>query len=123
MTITPFEVYLITRASAINTMFILLTGAFLFISIVVVPAFCDCYKHEEDKAKIAKRFYTVLLPLLAFSILGAVFTPRTKDLAAIIAIPAIVNSNITQEKVPEALNGIFDLAEAWLEELKPEETP
>lgn len=119
MEITAFEMYWITRASAINTMFIILTFVFAIVSLAVIPVVYES-NNDEDIEKIFKKIYAVLLPLLAFSFLGAVFTPRTKDVAAIIAIPAIVNSEIAQEKVPEALNGIFSLAEAWVEELKPE---
>lgn len=121
MTITPFEMYWITRASALNTMFLILSIVFAFLSIALTPAVGEtCQRGHKDTAQFLKQIYKVLLPLLALSILGVVFIPRTKELAAIIAIPAIVNSNIAQERVPEALNGIFNLAEAWMEELKPD---
>lgn len=120
MEITPLEIYLITRASAINTMFVILTIIFAIVSLAAIPAICESRHSEEEQERIFKKFYSILLSLLGFSLLGAVFTPRTKDLAAIVAIPAIVNSDIAQEKVPEALSGIFNLAEAWMEELKPE---
>lgn len=123
MTITPFEMYWITRASAINTMFLILTIVIALISLLAIPAICESRHREEEQERIFKKTYSILLPLLAFSLLGAVFMPRTRDVAAIIAIPAIVNSEIAQEKVPEALNGIFDLAESWMKELKPEKEP
>lgn len=120
MEITAFEMYWITRASAINTMFVILTIVFAIVSVSAIPVICESRHSGEEQERIFKDTYSILLPLLAFSLLGAVFMPRTRDVAAIVAIPAIVNSNIAQEKVPEALNGIFNLAEAWMEELKPE---
>lgn len=119
MTITPCEMYWITRASAINTMFLILSGLFVVIAVAAIPASSEANLNNKDVRKVFVWSWTIVLSLLVFSILGAVFTPRTKDLAAIIAIPAIVNSDFAQEKVPEALNGIFDLAEAWMEELEP----
>lgn len=120
MNITPFEMYWITRASAINTFFMTLMLVSIIVSAVAISAIHEFTASAEERARVAKKTYSILFSLLVFSVLGAIFTPRTKDLAAIIAIPAIVNSDIAKEKIPETLNGLFTLAEAWMEELKPE---
>lgn len=51
----------------------------------------------------------------ALMLIGCAFIPSTKEMAAIIVLPKIVNN----EKVQDAGNKLFDLAVEWLEDLKP----
>lgn len=141
MTITPFEMYLITRLGAINGTLVVGMIVGTFVSIILGAMYLyshlDQIEHEssysqyskrENDANLAKKRTVVLLrkSFKAFSIATAAFwilwiaIPTTRQLAAIYVIPAIVNSEVVQEKVPETMNGIFALAEAWIEELKPE---
>lgn len=50
------------------------------------------------------------------SVLLNALTPDTRQMAAIIIVPKIANS----EKVQEAGNKLYDLAVEWMESLKPE---
>lgn len=63
-------------------------------------------------------WWLVVLPgvLAAFMLAVAVFTPTTKQMAAILVVPKIANS----EKVQVAGDKLYDLAVEWLEELRPE---
>ena len=49
------------------------------------------------------------------SILLLMFTPSTKQMAAIIVVPKIVNN----EKVQVAGDRLYDLAVEWMDELRP----
>lgn len=122
MTITPFEMYWITRASAIGMFFtiVALATAGLFVLSWYIYEEERKWGYDDDWERFFKKSRKVLILGLILSTIGAIFTPRTKDFAAIIVIPAIVNSEVAQENVPKAMNGIFKLAEAWMEELKPE---
>ena len=57
-------------------------------------------------------------PFVAVFMAAAVLVPTTREVAAIIVIPRIANS----ESVEKIGTGIVDLATAWLEELKPQPT-
>lgn len=56
---------------------------------------------------------SAVLALLCLAV--NVFTPSTKQMAAILIIPRIANS----EKVQQAGNKLYDLAVEWMDELKP----
>jgi len=56
-----------------------------------------------------------LTPICLFSWLAIAFLPTTKQACAIYVIPRIVNNKEVQE-LPEK---VVDLANEWLEELKP----
>lgn len=56
-----------------------------------------------------------LLVVAAVSLLCLTFIPTTKQMAAILIVPKIANS----EKVQTIGNNVYDLAVEWMEELKP----
>lgn len=119
MNITPFEMYWLTRLDGISTFFV--TGASiaiggLILGLILLPIFAIDF---EDLVPILKQNIGKAFVVFSIFCCGAVFVPTTKEAAAIIVIPALVNSDITKEKVPEVLNGIFSLAEAWMKELEP----
>jgi hypothetical protein len=68
-------------------------------------------KKEELSLPIIKK----LLIIAAASFLLLVFIPSTKQMAAIMIVPKIANS----EKVQTIGNKVYDLAVEWMEELKP----
>lgn len=61
--------------------------------------------------KSARLFCAVIISVIVMA-----FIPSTKEVAAIIVLPKIVNN----EKVQDAGNKLFDLAVEWLEDLKRE---
>ena len=65
-----------------------------------------------------------------------VLTPTTKQMAAIIVVPAIANSKVVQEDIPSEVREMYGLAKEWMKselqkgkngsvnnEPKPEEKP
>ena len=48
------------------------------------------------------------------------FIPTTKEMAAIIIIPKLYNSITTNQKIINMPDKLLDLANSWIEELKPE---
>ena len=117
--LTESTVYWITR-------FNYLQGASFVISILlwiacIIYTICLCVvRHEDyDKEKIKWNksikwsiFYNMLSIIL---ILGSCFIPTTKEYCAIKAIPMIVND----ENVQQLPNKVVDLANEWIDELKP----
>lgn len=66
---------------------------------------------EELFPLIARR----ILVIAATVFLICIFIPSTKQMAAILVVPKIANS----EKVQTIGNKVYDLAVEWMEELKP----
>jgi len=123
---TPFQVYFITRLDDIKELLggvittclvlgtvgsIVLTGVYM--TLVEPP------RSSEDSIKLTKRMLKIcsmiLLPAaLVLSVAGALL-PSTKQMAAIVVIPSIVNNDHIQA-LP---NKLLRLADDWIEELSP----
>lgn len=127
MTITPFEVYVITRLDTFKSW----CGAaaailvILFVGLLAVMIIRSIYLNDESAVKtcdtligfIKKAKLFITLPI---AIAATILTPTTKEAAAIKVVPAIANSEIVQDKIPEALGGLIDLANDWMKELSPQ---
>ena len=68
----------------------------------------------SDIARLAILCVSMLLIVVALQVAVA-FVPSTKQMAAIIVVPKIANS----EKVQTVGNQLYDLAVEWMNELKP----
>ena len=113
--ITPSLIYWITRLDGITTA----TGLILFFgSFATVTAYvCGLVAsfNEEDIAVPLFKFARRALPVVVVAGLLNIFVPTKKDMAAIIVVPKIANS----ETVAELGDGIKTLAVEWLNELRP----
>lgn len=143
--ITPSTVYWITRLDEVRdfvnrlgfmpcmiVMFGTVAAIVLFVlSVATGNGYCEVFEGKSDDALAAihetmKRISKTLLKIvlvciLIVSSLHAIvaFTPTTKEMAAIIVIPKIANS----ESVQQLGDGIVDLAKQWLKELAPKKEP
>lgn len=114
MIITPWQMYWITRLDDIAQFFLvsglglIMAGTFFFFG---------WKTHFGEQSFDAERSnLPIAFPILGFFLLMAsTMTPSTKDMAAILIVPRIVNN----EKVQEIPSKVLDLATEWLEELKP----
>lgn len=110
MNITTMQMYwLVMLDSLIGGLVAILLICVLFI-MLVFPVL-DVMGEEERFFPIVKK----LLVVAAVSLLSLIFIPSTKQMAAIMIVPKIVNS----EKVHTIGNKVYDLAVEWMEELKP----
>lgn len=120
MTITPLEMYLITRLnyiSNVTTFFAVLIGLILIPLIAGVLGMKASNQDETDpEFKVPYKTMKILSVVFLFCLTTAVFTPSTKEMAAIIVVPEIVQS----EKVEKIGNEFYDLALDWMKELHPE---
>lgn len=110
MNITTMQMYwLVTLDSIIGGLvaILLICGSFLILGIPMLGAI----EKEDLFLPITKK----LLVIAAVSILVLTFIPSTKQMAAIMIVPKIANS----EKVQTIGNKVYDLAVEWMEELKP----
>ena len=82
---------------------------------MTIDGSCETKKEAvSDIAKLAIWGVSMLLIVVALQVAVA-FVPSTKQMAAIIVVPKIANS----EKVQTVGNQLYDLAVEWMNELKP----
>lgn len=122
--ITPMQMYWLTRLDGFKC--VLEAPAFVIAAIAVVygVAAIACllaaleWSDEGDKRDALRKLKTVgVLSFAAFLLFTlSAFIPTTKEMAAIIIVPKIANS----EKVQDAGNRLYDLAVEWMDSLKPE---
>lgn len=128
--ITETEMYWLTRLDPANRMLY----ALLFVGIVLVVMFSlaqlilrdiDSWEKKEivdRKLKTADWMLFKGFPLAAVMMLMAgialVFTPTTREMAAIKIIPAVANSQAV-EKLGKSAETLIDLANSWMQELAP----
>ena len=85
---------------------------------VMASSIIKYVSNYEDDVKKAKRAFRWFLPSVLVSsvlVFGAMLIPSTKEICAIKAIPVIVNN----KQVQELPNKVVELANEWIEELKP----
>ena len=115
--ITTTQMYWLTRLDAIvsfGVCLILVSISALIIGFTYI-AITTGSPYDSDFKSMFKCLVKWALP---FALLGAsvcTFVPTTKQMAAILIIPRIANS----EKVQQAGNKLYDLAVEWMDELKP----
>ena len=115
--ITQTQMYWITRLDPITT---LLAGISFITAVVgstatVVGAAMRFGSLDSDCKNIGRSMAKCGLCALALtvvSVIGKVFVPTTKEMAAILVVPKIVNN----EKLQDAGSKLYDLAVEWMEE-------
>lgn len=112
---SSWTIYWVTRLDTLHKVSI---AVMVLSFIILLVSMCGLDAKDADEAKFAR--YLVRRSGVALVALGLLlaFTPTTKEMCAIIAIPAIVNSTDAQEISSE----VVDLARDWLKELKPKES-
>lgn len=116
--ITPWTIYWMTRLDEIKG-----TAMAAFIISIIGAMICYiCYglkSFVEDEEAPALLIYAKrLLIVSVLSSIPNMFIPSTKEMAAILVIPAIANNQQVQDIGKE----LGDLAKSWLNEFKPKGT-
>lgn len=116
MDITPIQMYWILKLDNIIDLFVgvgLATGIGSILFCVVGALSIADYK--AMKKKTYAFILSIVLFISFFSFASASFIPSTKQLAAIIVIPKIINN----EQIQEIPNKILTIGLEWLDEIKP----
>lgn len=118
MELSPWTVYWITRLDTINVMLGVLVALSVGWLVMLLLAFAfqtpeAASANEEALDRAFRRGSWIALAFIAtFSLI-----PSTKEMAAILVIPAVVNNEDVQE-----FGGEFvELAREWMRELRPEQ--
>ena len=116
MEITSTTIYLITRLDSIGKL--LTWASTLAFLLFILLCFFYCEVKAQGDAKTAKdvdRASTVCLVVSVSLVVLNVLLPTAKEMAAIVVIPKVANS----EAVQGLGNGLVDLARQWMAELSP----
>lgn len=120
--ITPSTIYWLTRLDGIHNFFLSIKVLSFLLGVgVLVAGLCLWITSEEEEEQRIKGFWRcakfAIVAFCGMIILDGVsaFIPTTKEMAAIIVIPKVANS----ESVQQFGNGIINLANQWMEELAP----
>lgn len=123
--ITESMMYWITRLDGIQVAFVIGTVASIIISIIThVAILADAYSKEETIEawhKHKKVRWASYISIIACALV-LVFTPTTKEMAMIYAVPAITRSDVVREDLPELYDyGVKALKEQLIEWSQPRE--
>jgi uncharacterized membrane protein len=110
---TEMSLYWLTRFDGLIVFFSSL--AFLVVTISAIR--CICIFVNDGGHTILDILLYVSGPLLIFI---CAMTPTTKEMAAIIIIPKIYNATTSNEEFKKLPNNILNLANEYIEELKPD---
>ena len=116
MELTPMQLYWIIKLDTFCGLFTGFAVIFGILTIVCITGaiitFCD---GDEKYSRIWKKFVKYIASFFIIFLSIAVFLPTTKEMAAIMILPKIINN----EKVQEIPQRLLDLGLEWLNELKP----
>lgn len=115
MTITAFDIYLVSLADKIVDPAGWITVAtFVFSLFVVFIMLLGCDAQEEIKK--AKSVLKLLCVIVVVCGSLAVFIPSSKTIAAMYVLPAIVNNEHIQNSTGNALEALENLTKEWLKD-------
>lgn len=112
--ITPAQVYWLTRMDSIH-------GAMCPVIFACgIGVLFTFFINGVALDRVApKRFWIPWVVIAGIALMIKTFTPTTKEMAAIIIIPKVVNSAAENKAIREFPTNVMDLANEWLKELKP----
>lgn len=119
--ITSTQLYWITRLNSIAVLLHIV--GFISVAAIIATVAGVSIDDADWKGKITKKVrnaaikkvHNAAIPCFLLSVVGLVFIPTTKEMAAMLVIPQIANS----EKVQAVGGKLYDLAVEWMDELKP----
>lgn len=119
MTISPWTLYWILTLDNIKSFCTIITlvttVALILISALLIANSRDpCI--EDGPLRAYKYSLYISLILFAGALIGNAFIPSTKQMAAIIVVPAVVNSKIVQEDMPREAKELYELTKDVVEE-------
>lgn len=109
MTITPAQLYWISRLDGIDNLFtfILVFGTFALVVLCIANIIEKCTPEDADSPNIQKvtsKWTKILLFPCVLALFGTLFVPTTKEMAMIYVVPAISQSEVIQKDIPELYN-------------------
>lgn len=116
---TSWEWYWLTRLDSIKA-----SGEFFFIfgllaAVGFVLTLMAKHVGGEDVGSLPVWFGSFTIPFLIIAGILEIAVPTTKEFAVIVVAPRMEQAIRSNEKLTQVPDNILDLANAWIEELKP----
>jgi len=117
--ITTAQMYWLTRLDNVHDLLcgilVITCAAFAILSVIAgVATVVSDTADDRRKAEFASKLWrNIALAALAAGTIK-VFTPTTRELAAIIVVPKIANSTLVTEKIPQELSELYTLAKQYM---------
>ena len=124
--ITPWAIYWITRLDSILNFFKSFTFVISFIFVIffitgMVHWGMGISDDNKDDKKFGKKFLKlsiIISPFLLFCIFGIIFTPSTKEIIAIYAVPKMVNNEDVQQIPANFAKLINGKLQEWMKDVE-----
>ena len=115
MNITPWMMYWLTRLDEICCVCLITAICSGIVALLALMNACGFPDHDLGWYPEKSVFFYRMGVVFSVAMIVGVLTPSTKEMAAILIIPKIVNN----DKVAQLPSKIVDLATDWLDALKP----
>jgi hypothetical protein len=110
--ITSWDIYWITRLDSINVV----AGFAVFILGIIILFGIGFYRELKDEYELFSVWVGVAATIFFLSLLCTIFTPSTKEAAAIYLIPKIAN-NEQMQKIPDNAAKLLNAKmEQWIDD-------
>lgn len=119
---TSWQIYWLTRLDSLSAFTSFTTGVLLVASIVLAIIWLvthDGSLFDDDTPKRFVKPFWVCAAVGLFSWFLCIWIPNTKEMAVIIVAPKLYNAISQNEDLKKIPANVIDLANSWLEELKP----
>ena len=122
MTVTPSMMYWFTRLDGITTLFAVITfcGAFalLFLIIAFYATKAGTSTNDENDHRVISSVLKWFVPVWVAALLGLLFVPNSKQMAMIYVVPALTESQVVKQDIPELYDLGVNALKDWLKETK-----
>lgn len=122
MTITPATMYWLTRLNGITTLFAVITfvGVFalLFLIVGYYATKAGVSTNDENDHKSISSVLKWFVPIWVVALLGLLFVPNTKQMAMIYVVPALTESQVIKQDIPELYDLGVNALKDWLKQTK-----
>lgn len=117
MNISPIEVYFILQLDSIRNAIVallIIIGLPTVISAVIFfLSFDACFEFDGTVRALTKKLCTMSLSLFFVLFLVQAFIPSTKQMAAVLILPQVVNNEKVQQLPGDILNLVQSLIKEW----------
>lgn len=114
--------YWLTRLNGITTLFAVITfvGAFalLFLIIGYYTTKAGTSINDENDHKSISSILKWFIPVWVVALLGLLFVPNSKQMAMIYVVPALTESQVVKQDIPELYDLGVNALKDWLKQTK-----
>ena len=116
MTVTPSMMYWFTRLDGITTLFAVITfcGAFALLFLTIGYYATKTSTIEENEHGAISSILKWFVPIWVVALLGLLFVPNSKQMAMIYVVPALTESQVVKQDIPELYDLGVNALKEWL---------